>query len=1800
MFGVGTDGKLRSSYQPTSTPITTTAPVNDGAWHHAVLTVADNLQTLYLDGTVVGTLTQTIIGTENRYITTIGGIAGLVDEVAIYDRPLNAYEVQRHYTARTAAPHKLTKVTLPSGRVWAANTYEPTTDRLKTHTDQHGGTWQISDQTINRTTGQATVTVTDPNTGVITTVYDAWRGNRIISSADQVATAQQTGKKTSYSYDTGGFLSKVVDPNGNTVDIANDKRGNPLTKTTCRAAGNCQTVRTEYSVNSGDQFDPRNDRVTKVRDARSTSATDNTYLTSFEYNQFGQQTKQTTPSTLDFPNGRSVSVTYTDGSEPAVGGGTTPAGLAETHTDAKGNATELRYTASGDLAEQSDPSGLVTKHEDDALGRPTTRTQISDAHPDGVKTIFTYDGTGRLATQTGPGVKNEITDVTHTAQTGYTYDPDGRTLTASVTDLTGGDPARTIVYTYDAYGRQETVTDPEGGIVRTTWNKLGLQDTVTDQLGSVFGHTYTERGQPATKTLNNWTGSPVNPQPAQKIVLESYSYDHGGRLAAQVDAMNRKTSYQYFGDGLLSQVIGDDVKLNGSNTTKDVVLEASTYDAAGNLTRKDTGGTLAADGKVTGIVTTTGYVHDAAGRLTSTTLDPTTLNPNGLNRTTAFAYDANGLTTKETRTGTGSSRQEITSYTYNAAGIRTGQTIENGDQDLTTTWTVDDRGLTTAVTDPRGTADGATKADYTTEMRYDALGRLVETKAPSVQVDKAGANPATTRPVVRAGYDTVGSQTHSVDAEGRTVTTAYDKAGRAVELTMPSYTPPGGSAVTPSVAHGYDAAGRRTSTTDPLGYTTTTDYDALGNPVRQTDPGPSGPGGVWISEFDLAGETLATIDPTGARTEATYDDLGRQITATQIERKPASAAYTTKMEYDDAGRVLKQTAPGNKATSFGVNAAGEVITVTDPLTNKSTMGYDLAGRLIKTTDPNDNAITVEYDLAGRWTMAKDLDKTGRVLRTYGYGYDLAGNPTSATSPEGHITRQTFDALNRATSLVEPVSSSESITTSFGYDASGARTRLTDGRGNATWTGYNGLGLAETVTEPATAAHPNPADRTWTQVYDKAGNQIATVQPGGVRIDRTFDHLGRLTRETGAGGGAATAERTFGYDLAGRPTTAGDLTVDFNDRSLPLKISRGTAQESAYGYDELGNPTQRIDAAGTAAFTYDNANRLATATDPVTSRTLTYGYDPASRLKTITATSGTASTQTIDYDEMDRVTGQTLKNGSGTQLAQITYGWDKDNNLTTKTTAGTTGAGTSTYDYDHAGRLTSWTAPGGAVTAYEWDAAGNRIKAGNATFTYDERNRLTTGDGTDYTYTPRGTLATSTKAGSTTSYTFDAFDRLIADGDSLYSYDALDRMTSRIRGTAKNTFAYSGFGNDLAAITDSGGTVQATYARDLAGGLLGLKEGTGAAAAAFSDLHGDLVATYTTTLQTSTAYDPFGTVTSQSGTKTQLGYQGEYTDPETGKVNMHARWYQPGTGTFISRDPMTLEPIPSVQANHYTYANASPLTGTDPTGHYTVIDSDSLAGGGGSGSGYNSSGYSRSGWSGGYTAIPAGGSSSSQASGGKAIGPVGGGSVDDTCARVGLCVGTADVIVDPSWLQQIEWNPGFSEEEARRIDVVPVGSDAGRDAQGLWDVIDAEGSALYSGVFGESYDPLRSFRDGQMWSPKKGGGGGRGVNANGGGNTSIWFNTKAEAEAAARAQGGKREGGKRYVYRPQGNCVGHCHVDTYVGNRKVGTIHYRWWSSASGTSGRAPVASADGVNPGSGRGGGRGGGGGGGNWLKTPR
>ncbi|WP_260193248.1 RHS repeat-associated core domain-containing protein [Actinophytocola gossypii] len=108
----------------------------------------------------------------------------------------------------------------------------------------------------------------------------------------------------------------------------------------------------------------------------------------------------------------------------------------------------------------------------------------------------------------------------------------------------------------------------------------------------------------------------------------------------------------------------------------------------------------------------------------------------------------------------------------------------------------------------------------------------------------------------------------------------------------------------------------------------------------------------------------------------------------------------------------------------------------------------------------------------------------------------------------------------------------------------------------------------------------------------------------------------------------------------------------------------------------------------------------------------------------------------------------------------------------------------------------------------------------------------------------------------------------------------------------------------------------------------------------SDQHGDVIAgfdptTPLTQVADSTAYDPFGTPIATTGDQRPIGYQGDYTDPDTGQVNMTARWYDPSTGAFTSRDSVTLPASPSGLANRYAYGLGSPTNYTDPTGHAPI-------------------------------------------------------------------------------------------------------------------------------------------------------------------------------------------------------------------------------------------------------------------------
>ncbi|ASW53381.1 polymorphic toxin-type HINT domain-containing protein [Plantactinospora sp. KBS50] len=514
---------------------------------------------------------------------------------------------------------------------------------------------------------------------------------------------------------------------------------------------------------------------------------------------------------------------------------------------------------------------------------------------------------------------------------------------------------------------------------------------------------------------------------------------------------------------------------------------------------------------------------------------------------------------------------------------------------------------------------------------------------------------------------------------------------------------------------------------------------------------------------------------------------------------------------------------------------------------------------------------------------------------------------------------------------EPISGSDSISTSFGYDLLGNRTRMTDGRGNVFVATFNPWNLPESSIEPATAAYPNAADRTFTTSYDAAGRATSLHSPGGVSVAYSYDDLGRVTRQSGSGAEVATVDRVFGYDLAGRVTSAagsaGTENFSYDDRG-GLRSASGTSGNSAFSYNSDGEMASRTDAAGTTNYTYDQAGRLATVVNTGAAVRAHYDYNALSQVSRITyGTNGNA--RSYGYDALHRLTSDELKTAGGSSIAKIVYGYDANGNETSKTTSGFSGSAANTYTYDLADRLTSWD-NGSTVTPYAYDKSGNRVQAGQRTFTYDQRNQLvsglTAGVSTAYTYTARGTLATTGGVATRS----DAFGEITAQyanatDSTTYTYDGLGRAI-------RPGFSYSGTGNTLA------GDGNATYTRGPDDELLGVASGS-AQTLAWTDQHDDVVAEFTdvaAAVAGSMTYDPLGKVLSSAGMLGGLGYQSEWTDVLTSRVNMLARWYDPDTGQFDTRDTVTNSPVPdSIEANRFEYGSANPLTNTDPTGHFSL-------------------------------------------------------------------------------------------------------------------------------------------------------------------------------------------------------------------------------------------------------------------------
>jgi RHS repeat-associated protein len=368
------------------------------------------------------------------------------------------------------------------------------------------------------------------------------------------------------------------------------------------------------------------------------------------------------------------------------------------------------------------------------------------------------------------------------------------------------------------------------------------------------------------------------------------------------------------------------------------------------------------------------------------------------------------------------------------------------------------------------------------------------------------------------------------------------------------------------------------------------------------------------------------------------------------------------------------------------------------------------------------------------------------------------------------------------------------------------------------------------------------------------------------------------------------------------------------------------QVVSYAYDASSNRTQlSLNSATSATYEYDVINRLTQLTDNASLNT-TFAYDPTNKLTSRTLPNGVVTTS--QYDGLNRLTRLTHAKGANT-LADFQYQFNVVSNITQMIDS----AGAHNYTYDSVDRLTGATHPNQTNESYTYDDVGNRSASNHgSSYTYQAFNRLVAANGASFGYDTNGNLTSKTDASGSWTYTWDYENRLkqatLSGGVAVnYSYDALGRRVQRASSTSgTTTFVYDG--SDVVRDLDGNGNPIADYLNG-PGIDNKLRQTTGGTASYFVTDHLGTTRALTDSsgnITSSSSYDSFGSATSGSAL-TRYTYTGREIDFDTGLIYHRTRWYDPQDGRFISEDPVGFEG----GVNFYVYVDNMPLRYTDPFG-----------------------------------------------------------------------------------------------------------------------------------------------------------------------------------------------------------------------------------------------------------------------------
>lgn len=1232
-------------------------------------------------------------------------------------------------------------------------------------------------------------------------------------------------------------------------------------------------------------------------------------------------------------------------------------------TDRAGKATAFTYDWQSRITTVNAPAARDTDYHLDTAGRVTSLidpaerttslvwstdnkvTQVT--HPSTRTEKFTYDHNGYLTSDTNEaGETSRLTyehrklDVRDTV--GHWSVLKTRELPEGVASATAGD--HTWTFGADADGNITSVKDPDGFASTYAYNLRGSPDagtvkTRTRPGGGVTGYEYHPSGLPTKVT------DPVGN-------VTSYGYDTDSQVVAVQDGEHQspraglqpRAYQQTFDLDEFGRVARHSQPKSTTTEENRLVWSTTTFDAGDNATATTVPAYAGIEGPPDAARTVQSY--DPMDRPVLSTSPDTSVDPAG--ERTATTYDDAG--------------RPITQVS--AKGVRS---ATDGDYQSVTSYDVLDRIVRVA-------AYGASATDVRySHQCYNAADDVVSSTAPRAGLATIDCAATMTPHTTRYTYDNAHRVTVVTDPAGRQQRSTYDKNGRTT---------------TAEKDIDANATPKRVQRTE-----LTYNGRGLATQTVETFSGATGRKLTSRYGYDADGNTVAVYSPRAVDTDANAG----------LSTDPATAKYTTRHDYDPAGRRLKTTLPYDDRDGTErqyVHAAydknSRVTWTSLPTTNadpahvtdaaKTQQSYFDPG-WIRTLGKNVNPVLhFDHNALGLQTIRTPAKRSAPgeldVAQQMRWDYFVDGQKKSMTDRDGNSATWTYDEHNQVTGSYDPTGvhgaddkavDAQATYTGFGEVAKSRHRK----QGATAWTfssfTYNEHGLPTTRLENGeedTAGTQTKAPKRVRLSYDSADQLVEQIDDGTSltackgdtrTISTYWDNGWERTRDQWR---AATGCSVDVTSWKKRQTTSWTHFDNGKLASMSTKNGAGAVTESHdLGYFEgtRYEDGHRV----TDTFVLKRAADRATATNCIPGSPCTADYDYDARGKVLRHQKQAGKVATYALDQPTQLIGDT----------SIRAG-----NVTTETN----NAVTTTRRYE-ANQLKESSATGTETLKTWYDSLGNTdcvtTSTGDASKCNGPKNRPDASVRAEYTYDPLERLLAQATYASTggaptdsSEYIYDAVDRLIEqtedhagtthDRKTAFSHLGLSNQPTREVQTGgtdprTKTYAYNAVGQRTSMTDQATGSLDDTqtsytYGTDVHGSVTQLLDENGGIKASYGyDAYGrqDTKDTDTTGLSSGDLEDlkPFNPYR-YAGKRLDSGTAGTGRDATT--LDMGARRYSLDTTRFLQQDMysdalgdlgLSLDPL---SQNRYALAGGNPVSNVEIDGHINMAE----GGGGGTTSG----------------------------------------------------------------------------------------------------------------------------------------------------------------------------------------------------------------------------------------------------------